>query len=457
MTMPSAAWLKAALDYLPRWLEFQMRLHQQPGCAVAIVHRGRIVLEAAFGYADAVKRTPLTPRHLFRVASHSKSFTAAGIMKLREQKRLRLGDAVGRYVGGLHPALARATLAELLSHTAGVVRDGPDAGQFVDRRPFLTATELRAQLQAPPVLRRNTRFKYSNHGYGLLGLVIEALGGEPYGSWIRREIIEAAGLEETFPDAPLPKGVRLASGHSGRLPLGRRVVIPGGYSTHAIAPAGGFTGSARDIARFFAQLAPRAKRSVLSSASRREMIRRRWRDPHSSFERYYGLGIISGSAGDKMSGWDWFGHSGGLQGYITRTAVLPRQDLALAVFTNSIDGLAHWWLDGAIHILRAFARHGAPARRLLDWSGRWWTIWNAIDLVPTASKVLVATPALFNPFMDAPQLKRGRIVLASGYASHGEPARLVRDRRGAVAEVWLGGTRYLPDARVRREMQARYE
>ncbi|HWM43564.1 MAG TPA: serine hydrolase domain-containing protein [Burkholderiales bacterium] len=455
--MPSAAWLKAALDYLPRWLEFQMRLHQQPGCAVAIVHRGRIVLEAAFGYADAVKRTPLTPRHLFRVASHSKSFTAAGIMKLREQKRLRLGDAVGRYVGGLHPALARATLAELLSHTGGVVRDGPDAGQFVDRRPFLTAAELRAQLQAPPVLRRNTRFKYSNHGYGLLGLVIEALGGEPYGSWIRREIIEAAGLEETFPDAPLPKGVRLASGHSGRLPLGRRVVIPGGYSTHAIAPAGGFTGSARDIARFFAQLAPRAKRSVLSSASRREMIRRRWRDPHSSFERYYGLGIISGSAGDKMSGWDWFGHSGGLQGYITRTAVLPRQDLALAVFTNSIDGLAHWWLDGAIHILRAFARHGAPARGLRDWSGRWWTLWNAIDLVPTASKVLVATPALFNPFMDAPQLKRGRIVLASGYASHGEPARLVRDRRGAVAEVWLGGTRYLPDARVRREMQARYE
>ena len=247
--------------------------------------------------------------------------------------------------------------------------------------------------------------------------------------------------------------MRLASGHSGRLPLGRRVVIPGGYSTHAIAPAGGFVGSARDLARFFAQLAPGAKRSVLSATSRREMIRRRWRDPHSSFERYYGLGIISGRLGD----WDLFGHSGGLQGYITRTAVLPRQDLALAVFTNSIDGLAHLWLDGAIHILRAFARHGAPARRLRDWSGRWWTIWNAIDLVPTATKVLVATPALFNPFMDAAELRRGRIVLAGGYASHGEPARLVRERRGAVAEVWLGGTRYLREAAVRREMQSRYE
>jgi hypothetical protein len=72
------------------------------------------------------------------------------------------------------------------------------------------------------------------------------------------------------------------------------------------------------------------------------------------------------------------------------------------------------------------------------------------------AKVLVATPALFNPFMDAAQIKNGRIALANGYASHGEPARLVRER-GAVVEAWLGGTRYLREASVAREMQARYE
>jgi CubicO group peptidase (beta-lactamase class C family) len=439
-------WLKAALDYLPRWLEFQLRLHQQPGCAVALAHRGRVVFEHALGHADALKRTPLTPRHRFRIASHSKSFTAAGILKLAEGKKLRLADAVGRYVGGLHPAIARATLAELLSHTAGVVRDGPDSGQFSDRRPFLDEAELRAQLKAPPVIRRGTRFKYSNHGYGLLGLVIESVAGEAYLSWIKREIVEAAGLEETFPDAPLPRGARLASGHSSRLPLGRRLLIPGGYRTNAIAPAGGFIATARDVVRFFAQLSPHAKRSVLSAASRRQMIRRRWRDPHSSLERYYGLGIISG----RLDGWDWFGHSGGLQGYITRSVVLPRQELALSVFTNSLDGLAHLWLDGAIHILRTFSRNGAPARGLRDWNGRWWTLWGTIDLVPTADKVLVATPALFDPFMDAAEVRDGRIVQAAGYASHGEPARLGRN------ELWLGGTRYLREAALAREIEQRY-
>jgi D-alanyl-D-alanine carboxypeptidase len=134
-----------------------------------------------------------------------------------------------------------------------------------------------------------------------------------------------------------------------------------------------------------------------------------------------------------------------LQGYITRTAVLPREELAISVLTNSIDGLAHPWLEGAMHILRVFAREGG--RR---WRGRWWTMWGAIDVVPVRGKTLVATPAFFNPFMDATQIKGRRIVLAGGYANHGERARLGRK------EVWLGGTRYLPERVVARELERRY-
>jgi D-alanyl-D-alanine carboxypeptidase len=177
------------------------------------------------------------------------------------------------------------------------------------------------------------------------------------------------------------------------------------------------------------------------------MVRARWRDPHSSIERHYGLGIISG----RLAGRDWFGHSGGLQGYITRTAVLPREEVAVSVLTNAIDGLAHPWLEGAIQILEVFARHGPPSRALRRWSGRWWTIWNAVDLVPVRAKVLVATPAWFSPFMDAPEIRAGCIALASGFASHGEPARLGRK------ELWLGGTRYLSERALAEEMTARYE
>jgi CubicO group peptidase (beta-lactamase class C family) len=433
----SPPWLNASVDYLPRWLEFQMRVHEQPGCVIAVGYRGRLVHERAFG--------PLTPRHRFRVASHSKSFTAAGILKLVERGRLRLNDPAGRYVGGLHPAIARATLAELLGHRAGVVRDGPDAGQFVDRRAFLNADELRAQLAKPPVLARNRRFKYSNHGYALVGLVIEAVTGEPYREWITREIVAAAGLRETTPDMPRARNVPFARGHTAKLPAGRRI-IPGDFDTQAIAPAGGFVATAADLVRFYAQLDPAAPRSFLSAASRRAMTRGRWRDPHSSIERYYGLGVMSG----RMRGHAWFGHSGGLQGYITRTAVMPKEGVAISVLTNSIDGLAHPWIEGAMHLIGTFARRGAPSRRLRAWRGRWWTIWNTVDLVPAGNRVLVAVPAQFYPLLDAPEIHGGRIALAGGYASHGEPAWLAKN------ELWLGGTRFVREESLSREMRLRY-
>ena len=450
-------WLEAALDYVPRWLEFQMRASQQPGCIVAIAHRDKIVLERAYGHANLATGEALTPRHRFRVASHSKSFTAAGVLKLREQGRLGLDDTAGRFVSDLHPRVASATIAQLLSHSAGLVRDGADAGQFVDRRPFLSPRELAADLTATPILDGGARFKYSNHGYGLIGLIIEALVGEPYTVWIEREIVDAAGLRETLPDMPLPRGTRFARGHSGRILLGKRLVIPGENVAHAMAPAAGFVSTAADLARFFSQLSPSAKRSVLSGASRREMTRRQWRNPHSSLEQYYGHGTMSGAS----AGWEWFGHTGGLQGYISSTRTYPGQDVTISVLTNALDGWATVWTDGLVNIMQTFSRNGAPSRKVRDWAGRWWSLWGASDLVPMGDKVLVVGPGFTSPFTDASEITisgrdTGRIALAAGYASHGEPVRRVRARSKRISAVWLGGTKLLPAAQVAREMQARY-
>jgi CubicO group peptidase (beta-lactamase class C family) len=249
----------------------------------------------------------------------------------------------------------------------------------------------------------------------------------------------------------------MARGHSGKVLLGRRVIIPGLNPTNALAPATGFVSTARDLALFFGQLAPGAKRSILSLASRREMVRRQWREPNVSVERHYGQGIVSGT----LNGWDWFGHSGGFQGFITRTSVLPDHDLTVSVLTNSSDGLAHFWLDGTVQILRAFRDNGAPSRRVRDWHGRWWTSWGALDLVPMGNKVVMAGPAFFNPFLDASEIavtsrNAGRIALAAGLASHGEPVALKRNQRGRITEVVAAGTRFSPEARIVREVEERY-
>lgn len=79
------------------------------------------------------------------------------------------------------------------------------------------------------------------------------------------------------------------------------------------------------------------------------MTRRQWREPHASVERWYGLGTMSGSLGP----WDWFGHTGGFPGTLTRTACVPAHDLAVSLLTNAADGPAQGWMDGALRITAA--------------------------------------------------------------------------------------------------------
>jgi CubicO group peptidase (beta-lactamase class C family) len=296
-------WLGSALEYIPTWVNFQVRMLQQPGCLLAIVHDGKVVLEHATGLANMRTGQKLTPRHRFRIASHSKSFTAAGILKLREQGKLGLDDPIGKYVRGLHRGVAAARLSQVLSHGAGITRDGDDAGWFVGHKPYPDMAKLRELLSAPPVIEAGERLKYSNPGFALLGLVIESVTGEPYARWIGREIVAAAGLRHTSADGPVKRGTPFARGHTALMPLGRRLVLKGDEPLRALAPAGGFVSTAADTALFFNQLNPAARKSVLSRASRREMVHRQWRNV-SAIESYYGLGLQSGP----VAGWNIFGH-----------------------------------------------------------------------------------------------------------------------------------------------------
>jgi hypothetical protein len=235
------------------------------------------------------------------------------------------------------------------------------------------------------------------------------------------------------------------------------LVIPGDYTLNAVAPAGGFVSTAADLAKHFAQLAPDALRSVLSAGSRREMTRRHWRNPHSSAERHYGLGVMIGNT----EGWDWFGHGGGLQGYASFTCVVPERELTVCILVNASDGWAGYWVEGALHILRRFATRGAPSENVRDWAGRWWTLWGAGDLVPVGDVVLIANPWVGKPLLDAAEVEvtdrdEGRIALAGGGGSHGERVRRVRDTAGTITEIWLAATRCVPEAAAAAEMETRY-
>ena len=438
-------WLPAAMRYAERWLEHQMRLSRQPGCSVAVVARGEVVLERAFGVADLTTEAPLTVRHRFRVASHSKTFTAVAVMLLRERGLLRLDDPVGQHVADLAPDVAAATVGQLLSHAAGLSGNGTDQSHWNDLSPWPDAARLRRDLRASLAIAPGEHHRYSNLGYGLLGLLVGSVTGEAYGDWVRREVLQAAGLDETAPDFPAGNAEPFAAGHAARLPMGR-FVIPGTNTTDALAAATGFVSTPRDLARFFGQLDPAAPHGILSVASRREMIRRHWRAEHSANEVHYGLGIVSGSS----EGHDHFGHSGSFQGYQSRTCVVPDLGLSISVVINAIDGPANAWVDALMHILARFAQSPPPTERTRDWAGRWWNLWGVLDLVPVGDAVLVTSPDDMTPFTDADEIEilsptTGRVRRSAGYRNFGEPVERTLPRDGSAAVLRVAGDEFLPE------------
>jgi len=169
------------------------------------------------------------------------------------------------------------------------------------------------------------------------------------------------------------------------------------------------------------------------------------------------LGSISGKLGD----WRWFGHSGGFLGYISRTAVIPDHDLSISCLTNAVDGLSHFWLDGALAILKRFNEGGAPRAELADWSGRWWSVWRPTDLLPVGDKVLLSLPGQLNPVAKVAELTvtgqdEARISQAGAFGNYGETARLIRDAAGAVSAVRLAGEDLLGETALTAELDARY-
>jgi hypothetical protein len=159
--------------------------------------------------------------------------------------------------------------------------------------------------------------------------------------------------------------------------------------------------------------------------------------------------------------WEWFGHGGAFQGFASRTAMLPDPAIAVSLVANGVDAPTDRWLEGVIQILARFAKHGAPTNEVREWTGRWWTLWGAIDLVPMGGKVMIGTPSLPNPFTDASEIStscqdRGRVSLAAGFARHGEDVHRLRRGNGEVAELWLGGTRFLPEPQHVAELKERY-
>jgi D-alanyl-D-alanine carboxypeptidase len=470
--------------YLAQWVTTQAALHRVPGVQYAVAVDDEVVLDGAWGVTDLTSGTPLRPDHLFRVASHSKTFTATTVARLVDAGELRWDDALGAHVPELgRTSAGEITVREALGHTGGLLRDGRDADFWQLALPFPDrAALLDAVLTDGEVYGRGEAFKYSNLAYGLLGLVVEAVTGERFTDHVRHALLEPLGLDDTFCELTDEISRRAVVGHSAPAPAepGLRAVFADGRlpvaatTTGALAAATGFCSTARDLVRWASAhcdgatlLRPETRRLL----QREESVVER---PHSR-RRAYGLGFELRD----VDGRRLVGHSGGFPGQITRTWFDPTSRVAVSVLTNAIDGPADQLALGLFALVTTAlagdhggsaagsasggatggggSDDGAPAG-LDRWTGRFANLWGRIDLVRLGGHLWSIDPLRADPLDGAERLRVDGDALRpaphGGFGPVGEPVHVLRDADGAPSGVVVGGMTSWPAEEFERQQRA---
>jgi CubicO group peptidase (beta-lactamase class C family) len=316
----------------------QLAAWEVPGCAVAAVKDGRVVLTAGWGRRDVDLDLPVTAQTLFAIGSVTKSFTAATVGALVDDGLLEWQRPLRDYVPDLRlhdPVVAeRLTVVDLLSHRSGL--PGHDLAWL--GHPDLTRAEIVRRLRFLP-LSRDLRemYQYCNLGYLLAGHVVDVLSGVSWEDFLRSRLLEPLGMDRSNLSV---EEMRADADHAGAYERRHGVVVPvPARSLTAVAPAGAINSCVTDMARWLlAQLGQGQLdgKAVMSAATVQHQHTPHMLVPEDptfpSSTRYaYGLGWLIGRYREHRL----VQHSGGIDGFQTECMLLPDDGSGVIVLTNT--------------------------------------------------------------------------------------------------------------------------
>ncbi|MCI0696854.1 serine hydrolase [candidate division KSB1 bacterium] len=159
--------------------------------ALLVAQKGKIILHKGYGWANRARGIPITNETVFDVASLTKQFTAAAILKLEMRNRLKTSDRLSKFLSNVPKDKVRVTLHHLLTHTSGLPAELAQESNY-SRERFLSAV-----LHAPLKTNPGQKYSYSNLGYTLLAAVIESVSGQSYEAFLAEELFQPAGMLNT--------------------------------------------------------------------------------------------------------------------------------------------------------------------------------------------------------------------------------------------------------------------
>ncbi|NOZ60985.1 MAG: beta-lactamase family protein [Calditrichaeota bacterium] len=327
------------LKLFETWVQAEMDYYNLSGLAIGIVCDKDLVWEKGFGFADLKKKTPMTPRTLFRLASITKLFTSTAIMQLRDAGKLQLTDPIEKYlpwfkIRNRFPNEPPITIWHILTHTSGLPREA--AFPYWTDHNFPTLQQIIEKLpQQETIFPPETKWKYSNLAMALLGAIVESAAGEKYDQYIQKHILAPLKMNNTSIYLTKEQKKSLATGYGIRLPNGEREVMPF-TDAKGLTPAANMTSNIEDMAKFvssqFFESNTLKKGQLLKASTLRQMHRVQWLMP--SWNSGWGLGFSIRHYGNRTL----IGHAGWVGGFRSQIYFDKKAKVGVIVFSNSEDG-----------------------------------------------------------------------------------------------------------------------
>jgi CubicO group peptidase (beta-lactamase class C family) len=340
--------LIAALPAVEKAVAAAVEKQKFPGAAFGVVVDGELVFSKGWGLREATGGA-VDADTVFRIASMTKSFTALAILRLRDEGKLSLDDAVAKWIpelAGMPKATADSpvlTIRHLLTHSEGFPEDNPWGDRQLARSDAFLAAMAKTGIpfsNAPGVA-----FEYSNTGFALLGRVVASASKMRYRDYVDANILKPLGLTSTYWDASAVPPGRLAKGYRRD---GEALVDEPALADGSFGSMGGLFSTVRDLARYTANFLsawpPRDDPDAgpVARASLREM-QQVARFSQASARRAAPDGPLRLTAGGYAYGLGAratcrfrhvVSHGGGLPGYGSRMLWLPEHGVALVGLAN---------------------------------------------------------------------------------------------------------------------------
>jgi CubicO group peptidase (beta-lactamase class C family) len=362
------------------YIKQKMMAEDIPGLAVVVVQGDKIVYMKGFGVTSLKNPSPVTPQTVFDLASSSKSFTALGVLLLRDDGLIDLDAPVQQYLPDFQladrEASAQITVRQLLNQTGGLPGNFSEPLVFQqgeDAMEKMIAALHRVKLNHPP----GSSFEYADVNYCLLGALIERVAGIPFEDYMQQKLFTPLGMTHTTLYPSEAAGFDRADGHQ---PMFGRVVTRNIPIFRSASPAGWVMSCAEDMGQWLIVHLNDGRTAEGQSIPAKDI--EEVHTPSVLFEENgeevgYGMGWLVGHGpDDELLIW----HGGDTPNFMSDMILLPEYHLGVVVLVNSqASTIGHSIGPGVANLILGL--------KLEPVAVPWWAHWKAVDT--TATGVLV--------------------------------------------------------------------